>query len=129
MELVICSQDDFTDIKPRTEAKGQRSEDVVVLRATDSGEEQALVILSLPAGMDEAELEKLYVPGALRGRGIASRALQIAEDHCRAWGRTLLTLWATPLDDDTNQDWLIRWYKRRGYVDAEAGYGELKKAL
>jgi len=129
MELVACSEDDFSDAELRTEAKGQQSEDVVVLRAADGGEEQALVILSLPTGMSEAELEKLYVPVALRGRGIASRVLQCAEDYCRTRERTLLTLWATPLDDDTKQDWLIGWYKRRGYVDAEAGYAELKKTL
>jgi GNAT superfamily N-acetyltransferase len=129
MELVACEPARFTNDELRTEAGEKTDQDAIVFRAIVGGDEVALVILSLPEGLTEAELDKLYVPSAARKSGIASRALQRAEDYCRQQGRTLLTLWANPLDDDTDQEWLINWYRRRGYVDGSGGYGELEKKL
>ena len=107
---------------------GQHGEDVAVLRATIDGEEVALLVLSIPAGLDEAELETIYVPVARRNAGIASGALRCAEDYCRQHGFSVLTLWANPLDDETDQERLFDWYKRHGYVDAGGSY-ELRKIL
>jgi hypothetical protein len=55
-------------------------------------------------------LEKLYVPVRLRKGGIASGILVCAEEYCRQRQVPVLRLWANPLDDDTDQDWLIGWY-------------------
>jgi GNAT superfamily N-acetyltransferase len=129
LELVEAKASDFTNRDLRNEADEQAGDEVVVLRAVSSGSEVALATLSLPAGLPEAELEKLYVPSALRNGGIASSALRCAEDYCRQRKFAVLRLWANPLDEDTDQEWLIGWYKRRGYVDADAGYAELQKAL
>jgi GNAT superfamily N-acetyltransferase len=129
VDLIEAKASDFINRDLRSEAEDQAGEEVIVLRALSCGSEVALVILSLPVGLPEAELEKLYVPKALRKGGIASSALQSAEKHCSQRGFAVLTLWANPLDDDTDQEWLIDWYKRRGYVDADGGYAELKKTL
>jgi GNAT superfamily N-acetyltransferase len=118
----------FSNDELRLQAEGQEGDDVVVLRATGDGDEEALVILSL-TNATEAELEKLYVPFIARGRGTASRALACAENYCRQRGVAVLFLWANPLDDHTDQEWLIGWYRRRGYVDADGGYAELQKVL
>ncbi|MEK6376139.1 MAG: GNAT family N-acetyltransferase [Acidobacteriota bacterium] len=128
MELLATDPSDFLNDELRDKAQVKAGEEVV-LRASEDGAEVALVVLSLPSQMTEAELETLYVPLTLRKRGIASRALECAEDYCRQRGHTVLKLWANPLDDDTDQEWLIGWYKRWGYVDSDGGYAELEKAL
>jgi GNAT superfamily N-acetyltransferase len=120
---------DFTDAVLRSEAEGQEGEGIVILRALTDETEVGIVIVCLPSEATEAELEELYVPIGLRKGGIASRVLACAEEYCRQRQVAVLRLWANPLDDDTDQDWLIGWYRRRGYVDAEDGYAELQKIL
>lgn len=43
-------------------------------------------------GMHRAEIQKLFVHAAHRGKGIASELMAAAEQHARAAGRTLLVL-------------------------------------
>lgn len=127
--FVSAAPFDFTDAALRSEAEGQEGEDIAIFRALIDGNEVGLVVVCLPTGGTEAELEKLYVPVRLRKGGIASRVLVCAEEYCRQRQVSVLRLWANPLDDDTDQDWLIGWYRRRGYVDADDGYAELQKVL
>ena len=119
MELVRAKPHDFTNDELRTQAGGQEGGDVIVFRVLSGGSEVGLVILSLPCEMEEAELEKLYVPTSLRQRGVGGRALECAEDYCRQHQFRVLRLWANPLDEETDQERLIAWYRRFGYVDAE----------
>lgn len=78
-------------------------------------------------GRHRAEVQKLFVHSALRGRGLASRLLQAVEDEARRLGRTLLVL-DTLRGSDAEQLYLRRGWRFVGYIPDYAGRpdGELE---
>ena len=61
-------------------------------------------------GDGTAELKRMFVPPAARGRGIASELLSAAESHARTHGIRLLQLETGPLQPSA-----IRLYERSGF--------------
>jgi putative acetyltransferase len=64
----------------------------------------------MPAGAD-AELKKLYVAHAMRGRGLGSQLVRLVEEAARERGAQRLVLWT-----DTRFESAHRLYERLGYI-------------
>ncbi len=65
-------------------------------------------------GPHAAEVKRLYVRPACRGRGVAERLLEALEQYAAAAGyRTLY------LDTKDDLEAAIRFYRRQGYLDCE----------
>ena len=89
-------------------AAGER----VILAAFDDGElvGTVQVVLALPPNQPHrAEIAKLLVHRAARGRGVARRLMEAAEAEARAEGRTLLVL------DTVTGSTAERLYERLGW--------------
>jgi ribosomal protein S18 acetylase RimI-like enzyme len=87
----------------------------IILGAWEDGEMTGTVQLWLPSqqnGAHRAEVQRLIVRRAARGRGVGSALMAAVEDAARAAGRTLLLL-NTRRDDGPE-----RLYRRLGYVEA-----------
>jgi putative acetyltransferase len=65
-------------------------------------------------GQDYAELKRMFVLPACRGRGIAKSLLTFLESEARARGATLFTL-----ETGVNQHEAIALYEKAGYVRCE----------
>jgi ribosomal protein S18 acetylase RimI-like enzyme len=80
--------------------------------------ELGIVVFDFTSGdAGEVELVEIYVLPTLRSRGVGAEALRLAESFAQKAGRTFMTLYAEPLDDDTDdaKEALIKWYTRLGY--------------
>lgn len=83
---------------------------VTVFVARD-GEEAVGMAALVDRGDGTAELKRMFVPPAARGRGIAGNLLRILEDHAASRGIRLIQLETGPLQDSA-----IRLYERSGFV-------------
>jgi GNAT superfamily N-acetyltransferase len=128
MQIERCSANAFTSKELCEEATGQDRGGALILRLSDNASSEVLAVLGCPH-KHEAELERLYVPQNLRKQGLGTRALITIEKYCRENGIAVLRVWAKPLDDDTEHDRLISWYKRNGYRESGRGPAELQKVL
>lgn len=128
MILKECHANDFQSEQLRKDASALGTGDEIFLKASNDAGDEAFAVLSLLSD-DDAELEKLLVPDNARKTGIGSRTLTAVEDYCRKRNIKILRLWANPLDDATDQQWLIGWYKRHGYTESGDGFAELEKTL
>jgi GNAT superfamily N-acetyltransferase len=91
-----------------------------------------LIAIELSDDDADAELDEIYVLPNLRRRGVGSAMLKATEQLVNDMGRTRLTLWAVPIDDDgenEDQGALIDWYLHRGFATSGEGYGELYKNI
>ncbi|MBZ4321567.1 GNAT family N-acetyltransferase [Streptomyces huiliensis] len=66
----------------------------------------------------DAELKRMYVVPAARGRGLARRILALLEEDARAAGRVRMVL-----ETGTEQPEAIALYTSSGYVPAERKFG------
>ena|SRR5664279_3081456 len=83
---------------------------VTVFVARDPAEAVGMAAL-VERGDGTAELKRMFVPPAARGRGIARDLLGAVEVHARAGGIHLIQLETGPLQDSA-----IRLYERSGYL-------------
>jgi len=85
---------------------------VFVARDDDSAEHPAVGLAALVnRGDGSAELKRMFVPAAVRGRGIAGIILRAIERFAQRSGITLIQLETGPL-----QPAAIALYERQGYV-------------
>lgn len=78
----------------------------------DRGRVGASIAVDRPAG-ETAELHRLYVRLDLRGRGLATHLVTVAEDHARRHGARYMLAWS-----DTRFVTAHRLYQRLGYLQA-----------
>jgi putative acetyltransferase len=83
---------------------------VTVFVARDGGEALGMAAL-VERGDGTAELKRMFVPPAARGRGIASDLIVAVEAHALAGGIHLIQLETGPL-----QEAAIRLYERSGFL-------------
>lgn len=104
---------------PKLRGRAKRAPQSPVSRwflATDRGEKVAFVVLDVWPDNENVILYELYVPPRLWRHGVGSATLVAIEAYVRNLGRTSLELDARALTEQLEQDWLERWYERRGYV-------------
>jgi putative acetyltransferase len=83
---------------------------VTVFVARDSGPALGMAAL-VERGDGTAELKRMFVPPAARGKGVAAELLRVLEGHASTTGLHLIQLETGPL-----QDAAIRVYERAGYL-------------
>jgi putative acetyltransferase len=83
---------------------------VTVFVARDGGEAIGMAAL-VDRGDGTAELKRMFVPPASRGRGVAGRLLLAVEEHASRSSIHLIQLETGPLQHSA-----IRLYERGGYV-------------
>jgi GNAT superfamily N-acetyltransferase len=90
----------------------------------------ALVVLDIHDGSECVILYELFLCPSRRNRGIGTKILAAVEEYAMASGWTCLELWPRSLVRGNRSDaQLIAWYRRHGYVSAEAGSERLKKTF
>lgn len=95
-------------------------DDVVVLLAEDSGEALGFALVTLrPTPYFDgplAQLEELYVVGALRDQGLGTRLLTAAVEQVIARGAVEIHINVDEIDHDTR-----RFYERHGFTNIQPG--------
>lgn len=126
-----ATEDEFEAPALRSRAsKAPRLSTTHLFRAMSEGVEVALVVLDIHPAAACAILYELFLASDRRNRGIGNRVLAAVEAHVRASGLFCLEVWPRSLDLRNRSDaQLARWYRRHGYVLAQAGSERLRKAL
>jgi len=94
------------------------------------GVEVALVILDIHDGCRCIILYELFLCSSWRNRGIGTKVLAAVETYAMASGWACLELWPRSLvPSNRSAKQLIGWYRRHGYVSAEAGSERLRKTF
>jgi GNAT superfamily N-acetyltransferase len=127
----VRSGDDFDDVVLRSRAgKAPRLDTIHLLRANADGVETGLVLLDIHPRSESVILYEIFLRSALRNRGVGTRVLAAVEEHALGLGRAYVEVWPRSVDRASRSDaQLVRWYRRHGYVSAQAGSGRLKKSL
>ena len=85
------------------------------LGVTNSQAVACLALRPLPCmGSQAAEVKRLYVRPAFRGRGLADTLLDALEEYARTHGFTKIYL-----DSKDDMHSALRFYRRRGYLPVE----------
>lgn len=90
----------------------------------------ALVVLDIHEEADSVILYELFVCSGQRNQGTGTGVLEAIEAYARVAGRACIEVWPRSLDRGSRSDaQLVRWYRRHGYVPAQAGSERLRKTL
>lgn len=110
-----------------TRAPGGTISELFIVR--DDDREVAFVIIDWWRKESHAVLYELYVPSALRGKGIGTGVLKAVERLVRRRGRSSLRLIPRPIDASGSVEALEKWYRDRGYEpipsDANGAFGKI----
>jgi GNAT superfamily N-acetyltransferase len=131
--MLPASPCDFVREALRLRARVLVSEEdsgLLLFRVTDGDEECAIVALRAEEGETDAELDEIFVDAAFRGRGLGGKVIERVVDFCRALGRTRITVWAHPLDDDSDEAKirLVNWYEEQGF-SCSGAWDELERTI
>ena len=111
-------------------AKAPQQDTTHLFRAMAASDEVALVVLDIHPGSRCYILYEVFLCSPRRNRGIGSKVLAAVEDFVSASGHSCLEVWPGSLDLRSRSDaQLVRWYRRHGYVTAQAGSERLVKTL
>ena len=101
-----------------------------LFRALVGTDEVALVVLDIHPGARCYILYEVFLCSPRRNRGVGSKVLAAVENFVSASGHSCLEVWPRSLDLRSRSDvQLVRWYRRHGYVSAQAGSERLIKTL
>jgi GNAT superfamily N-acetyltransferase len=101
-----------------------------LFRATSGSEEVALVVLDIHPNARCYILYEVFLCSPHRNRGVGTRVLAAIEDFVSTSGCSCLEVWPRSLDVRNRSDTqLVAWYRRHGYVSAQAGSERLVKTL
>jgi GNAT superfamily N-acetyltransferase len=125
------SADEFAAPVLRSRAgKAPHLSTVHLLRAMADGAEAALVVLDIHPGSECVILYEIFLCAGRRNRGIGTKVLSAVEAYAEASGVGCMEVWPRSLDArDRSDAQLDRWYRRHGYVPAQAGSERLRKVL
>lgn len=77
--------------------------------------------------------KRSFVLADFRGRGLGAEIIERLVVICRALGKTRITVWAHPLDDDEDDDdaktRLVNWYMRCGFARSGGAWDELERRI
>jgi len=98
--------------------------------AIEAGSEVGLLSVDLLPTDERFVIYEIFVPTALRRRGIGGILLQTAEGMAKDWGYESTLLVPKSLDNAFEQRTLEEWYARKGYIPIDdAANGAVAKRI
>jgi GNAT superfamily N-acetyltransferase len=120
--------EEFIDPELRTIARhSKRGPQTIWYRVIFNGREVAFV--AIDRLRQHFVLLQLFVPRALRGKGIGSAVLRTVEALARSEGYGSVRVWPRPIDRSVDLESLGRWYRVRGYRVVPNGAGDMEKQV
>jgi len=91
----------------------------------------ALVFLSFDIIPDEEYfvLYEIYVSSEFRGEKVGTFVLKMVENFAQKLGYIKIVLRPSPLDKDTKEEPLIKWYEKCGYCKSTTDNGLYEKSF
>jgi GNAT superfamily N-acetyltransferase len=131
MQLVELTNQEISDPEiQRREATSSRCAHTRHFLAEHAGSEVGFVSIDLLPSEERFVIYEIFVPSALRRRGIGGLVLEAVEEMARRMGYESTLLVPKSLDEAFEQRAIEEWYARRGYKPLEnAANGSVVKQV